>query len=73
MRAPWSAATKEPKVRVRRLAGSGPMTVSTYVPGPLVQSIERRIARGEYRSKSDYVLCAIRDYEKQLERKGKNR
>jgi hypothetical protein len=59
------------KVRYRKLAGTESMVVSSYVPGSLVALIDHKVACGEYRSRSDFVLCAIRDYSRRFDEKGK--
>jgi len=57
------------KVRCRQLEGAKATSVSSWVPGQLVQAMDRRIAEGEYRSRSDFVLAAVRHYEEHLGRK----
>jgi len=57
------------KVGYLRLHGSEARPISSWLPGGLVESMDRRVARCEYRSTSEYVLAACRHYEDHLRRK----
>lgn len=55
--------------RYKQLDGSTASSVSSWVPGQLINAMDRRIAAGEFRSRSDFLLAAMRHYSEYLDKK----
>ena len=62
------APKAQPPTRTR-IGGS--QNISSWLPEGLIRSIDKRVAAGGYRSRSEYVLAACRHYEEHLERRSK--
>ena len=60
-------ATEEVRIGYRELEGAGSSTVSSWVPGGLVRIMGAKVAAGEYGSKPEFVLAAVRYYADYLE------